>query len=255
MYNAVLKCAIRLTGIVVIAMIPVYISTAQTISDIPKEITNYERSMKEVINSSVSVSLENTLNILDGLISRDGDALSLSWINRLQHFDAITFEKIKTMLIGFWVNRDEVIFTEPNPAFFVKLAKDKGTNVDRAFFDNLQKTYPEGVFPVYKTQYSDFSGCTVFDGETISKIYGMWVKFQKDYPGRYQTRVRGQLKKIEDNIMSNCICGDDENAYWNELQNFVKKYPDSPITKNVSSRAEKTDKNTSYIRFQCTGGH
>ena len=253
MYNAILKYTIRITGIVVIAMVSVYTSNAQTIFDIPKEITNYERSMKEVINSTASVSLENTLNILDVLISREGDAYTLSWLKMLQSFDAITFENIKTLLIGFWVNRDEIIFTEPNPAFFAKLAREKGTDVDRAFFNNLQKTYPDGVFPVYIKQYSDWGGCTVFDGETISEIYGIWVKFQKDYPDRYQIRVRGQLKKIEDNIMGSCICGE-ENAYWNELQYFVKKYPDSPITKNVSSRVEKTDKNASYIRFQCEGG-
>ena len=227
-------------------------SNAQTISGVPKEIESYERAMKEIQTSLIPVSLEEIfekgLSAAKILMNRSN---TLDWFT-LERFDFDTFEKVKLMMTGFWVNRDDVVVVKPNPDFWVKLAMEKGSEIDKIFFHALQKTYI-GWFPVYMKQSSDFSGCVIFDGETITEAYGQWFRFQKNYPDKYIFSVRTELEKIEDNMMNICIC-DDEDNYLQELNNFVKLYPDASISDSVSSRLETTGKYELSIRFYCVGG-
>jgi len=255
MYDNLLKqmfCLIMVIATTI--MIVPAVSNAQTIPDIPKEVENYECSMKEIQKSAKPIDLENIFK--EGLLAAKvltAHEKSFNWTSKLVRFDLATFEKTKHMMIGFWVNREEVIIVKPDPFFFVKLAEEKGTEVDRIFFSILQKTYP-GWFPVYMRQQSDFGGCIIFDGTTLLETYGIWVGFQKNYPESYQEKVQEELKKIEDYILAACIC-DGEDNYWQELQNFVKIYPDLPITKSVSSRLEMTDKSELNLRFHCIVAH
>ena len=244
------KYILRICISIVTIIIFIDTSSAQIISDIPVEAEYYERSIKEILNRSTPVSLEAVfeegLSVAKIITNRSNPS---DQRNVLEQFDAAAFEKIKLLMTGFWINRDEVIVAEPDPAFFVKLAEEKGTEVDRIFFEALQKTYP-GWFPVYIEQQSDFGGCVVFDGKTISKIYGMWIEFQKKYPERYQYRVQEELKKIEDNITSNCICNSKDD-YWKELRNFVDMHPDLPMAASISLRLKTTNSDASNLRFHC----
>jgi len=254
MYDIISKQIFRIVMIVVTTIIVVITSNAQTISDIPKEVINYERSIKEMQSISMPTSLENIFKegLLAAKVLLENDK-SFNWTSKLERFDSATFEKIKLMMTGFWVNRDEVIIVRPNPDFFVKLAEEKGTEIDRIFFGILQKTYP-GWFPIYMKQQSDFGGCIIFDGITLLETFKTWTAFQKHYQNSYQTNVHEEIKKIENYIMSTCICGGEDN-YWNELQNFVKLFPDLPITISVSTLLNTSNKDTLNLRFYCIVAH
>jgi hypothetical protein len=146
----------------------------------------------------------------------------------------------------------EVISANPDASFFVKLAHEKGTKVDQAFFEVLKKTYPDphSWAPAYIEPKTDWGGCTVFDGKTLSATYGTWIVFQKAYPGRYQVGVRKELALIQSALESECVCGG-EDEYRRELQNFIKNYPGSPFKSGVASRLKAVNNHTSKIRFHC----
>src|SRR5262249_44221032 len=72
------------------------------------------------------------------------------------------FESLRAQLPGFRLNRDEVLIAKPDPAYFLDLARRYGGPADRAFFDVVTYVHPEGVWPVYVDQQTDYSGCTRF---------------------------------------------------------------------------------------------
>ncbi len=236
---------IRRKFLVIVAMLLNITSVAQTVSVVPEVVKHYEREINSAISSSNPISLEKVFE--EGIAA--AEALGGSELDRL---DDSTFQKVKRMMIGFWVNRVEVVVVAPDPSFFLNLAREKGTKVDRAFFDALKKTYPhpKSWSPAYERPQTDFSGCIIFDGETLSNVYEAWKTFQDIYPERYNAGLRREFARIAAALESTCVCGG-EDEYRSELQKFLKSYPTSPFAPKVSSRLEAAKSNTSKIRFHC----
>jgi hypothetical protein len=230
---------------IVAAMLLALTCTAQTIFVVPEGVERYARDINAAISSAGPVSLEQVFE--EGLSA--AEALQNSQLERL---DEPTYQKVKSMMSGFWVTREEVYFADAEPSLFVKLAGEKGTKVDQAFFETLKKTYPDPheSTPVYRTRKTDYSYCNNFDGKTLSEIYGLWTSFQKAYPRRYQVGLRKQLALIKTSLEGQCICGG-ENEYQRELQSFLKTYATSPFASLVASRLEALKNKPSEFRFYC----
>jgi hypothetical protein len=238
-----MRCrTVKFASLLVVVISFAFSGIAQTISAVPEDVTRYAHNMNRVISSAGPVSLEKVFE--EGLSA--AEALE----PKMERFDEPTFQKVKIMMPGFSVNRMEVIFAEPDTKFYLKLAREKGTKSDQAFFETLRKTYPNGVFAAYIKQITDYGGCRIFDGKTLSDIYGLWLSFQKTYPNLYRSAVQKELKLIESALESECVC-DGEDAYRREMQYFLKTYPTSPFKPMVASRLEAFDKKAIKIRFQC----
>jgi hypothetical protein len=218
------------------------LAIAQTISVVPEDVERYALDMNAMMRSPASVSLANAFE--KGVLA--AEALK----QHIEKFDEPTFQKVKRRMVGFYVNRVEVIWAEPDATFFLKLAREKGAKADQAFFEALEETYPEGVWAAYIVPKTDWGGCTVFNGKTLSGAYGMWIAFQKAYPRKYQSTVQKELAKIQSALESECVCGD-EDEYLKELQSFLKTYPTSPFVSSVASRLNAVNKKTIKIRFHC----
>ena len=217
---------------------------AQTVSTIPDGVARYESAMKALMDNPGHVSLEKTFEEC----LQTAEALQ----RELERFDESIFQKIKRMMTGFWVNRMEVIVVDPDPSFFLKLANEKGTKSDKAFFEALVKTYPDpkSWWPAYKKPSTDYSGCTIFDGQTVSAIYDSWISFQKAYPKKYPIGAQKELSKVQDALEGNCVCGD-EDGYRRAQESFMKTHPASPLVPKIASRLNALKNHASDMRFHC----
>jgi hypothetical protein len=213
---------------------------AQTISTVPEGVERYARDINAVMNSSGTVSLEKAFE--EGLLA--AEALKPD----MERLAEPTFQKVKRLMAGFIVNRDEVIFAEPDANFLLKMAREKGTKADQAFFETLAKTYTEGIWAAYIIPKTDWGGCMVFGGKTLSGTYGFWISYQKAHPDLYQGAVRKELALIQSALESECVCGG-EDEYRKELQGFLKTYPASPFASGVASRLEALNKKPSRSGF------
>jgi hypothetical protein len=151
----------------------------------------------------------------------------------IESLDEPSFTEAQKLMSGFVLNREEVVFAVPDPDSFLKLAREKGTANDVAFFEVFKKMYPEnGAWPVFTTQQSDYGGCTIFDGKTLTGIYDAWSSFAAAHPGRYTKAVERERKATEEAFKSMCVCGS-EAEYRKEREAFGKKRavpaPDAPV--------------------------
>ena len=210
---------------------------------IPSGVERYSQDLSAVMKSSGPISLEP---VFESGISAADDLVR----EQLERFDQPTYRKVQSAMVGFAVSREEVIVAAPLADFFLKLAREKGTSVDRAFFEALKRTYPEGTWPAYYRAQTDYSGCTVFDSNTLTETYGSWLTFQKAYPGRYRSATEKELEGIEAALESTCACGGEEGVR-NGLEKFLKGYPNSALAAKVSARLQAIRNRTSGIRFYC----
>jgi hypothetical protein len=231
-------------GILIVAVLSGSIfAAADPLTTVPPGVDRYARDMDAVMRSSGPISLEPVFEV--GM-----SAAAALERGQLERFDEPTYQKVQSMMVGFIVGRVEVVVADPLADFFLKLARERGTNVDRAFFEAQKKTYPDGYWPAYLQQVTDYSGCTIFDGKTLTEIWGTWTTFQKSYPDRYREATQKELARVEEELVSNCACGG-EDGVRKELESFLKAYPNSATAAKVASHLEAVKNGTSGIRFRC----
>jgi hypothetical protein len=164
------------------------------------------------------------------------------------------FEQLQRDLPGAIVNREEILFVEPDVDYFVKLAASLGDAADRRFFAAFKMTYPESVWPAYTEQQTDYSGCTAFGSGKLVEAYRVWSQFQTDLPNRYAGGVRRELDRVSRELAeSTCACGDTA-SIQSELQSFIQIFPNSPIRAKVEERLNALKTGKSDIRAGCISG-
>jgi hypothetical protein len=161
------------------------------------------------------------------------------------------FQRLRGGLRGAIVNRDEVVFVEPDPDYFAKLAAARGDRADRAFFLALKATYPGSVWPVYVDQQTDYSGCSRFGSMSLVQTYGRWADFQRAFPGRYVEGARKEADAVIEHLArSTCACGDLASVE-HELRQFLQTFPGSPARAGIDLRLQSLRAGRSEIRARC----
>ena len=225
-------------------------AAADALTTVPPGVDRYARDMDAVLKGSGPISLEPVFEVgmsAARVLTSVAEALEP---NQLERFDEPTYRMVQSMMVGFMLFRGEVVGAVPRADFFLKLAREKGTSVDQAFFEAYKKTYPDGYLPAYLQQVTDYSGCIVFDGKTLTEIWGAWTAFQTSYPDRYREATQRELAKVEEYLVGNCACGGADGVQ-KELENFLKAYPNSPFAAKVASHLQAVKNGTSGIRLNC----
>ena len=164
------------------------------------------------------------------------------------------FQQLQRDLPGAIVNREEVVFVEPDVDYFVQFAASRGDAANRRFFAVFKMTYPESVWPAYVEQQTDYSGCTMFGSGKLVEAYRAWSQFQTDLPNRYARAVRKELDRISSELTdSTCACGDVP-SIESELQRFIQMFPSSSIRTKVEERLNTLRLGKSDIRASCISG-
>ncbi|MDY7228890.1 hypothetical protein [Hyalangium rubrum] len=160
-----------------------------------------------------------------------------------------------TKLEGFVVGTHEALFAVPKVSFFLKLARKKGTAVDVAFFENLQRTYPEyDAWPVYFRQQTDYSGCEVFDEPELIPVYRGWLEFAEKHPKAYAAQVEKQLTRLDEMMTQrSCACGKKPEVIAG-FEEFLKAFPKAPITPKVKARLADIQADKAEMTFECRSG-
>jgi len=174
--------------------------------------------------------------------------------NVLESLPDEDFQRLKRELPGAIVNREEVVFVEPDPDYFRKLAAARGDGADRAFFSAFKATYPESVWPIYVEQQTDHGGCTRFGGLTLVETYRTWFDFQRRFRDRYAAGAQKETDAvIEQLTTSTCACGDLASVE-RELQRFRRQFPTSPARAKIEQRLQALRARRSEIRTSCVAG-
>jgi hypothetical protein len=172
----------------------------------------------------------------------------------LQSLPDEEFMRLARDLPGTMINREEVVFVEPDPNYFTKLALLRGDEADRAFFSALKATYPESVWPVYLEQQTDYSGCTRFGSMSLVETYRAWFDFQRTFPGRYPRGAKKETDAVVEHLTtSTCACGDLASVE-RELLQFRRTWPASSARAKVDQRLQALRARRSNIRASCVAG-
>jgi hypothetical protein len=217
--------------------------TSRADDTIPIAVSQYAQEIDAVMKAAPPVSLE-------GAYTKGVSAADALVHGGLEQFDEATYRKLQNMMTGFFVSRDETIRAGPVPDFFLKLAREKGTVVDQEFFALLKETYPENYSPAYYRNLTDYAGCVVFEGKTLTTLYAAWSGFQKSHPEQYEDAAEKERKAIESALMTTCVCGT-QDSFIREIDLFLKSSPASRIAEQVASRLQSVRSGNSEVQFNC----
>jgi hypothetical protein len=185
--------------------------------------------------------------------ARLGEAL-LSPPSVLESMPDVEFQALRRQLPGFILNREEGLIVEPDPSYFLDLAKRHGRPVDRSFFVLQSRSRPDGVWPVFMQRQTDSSGCTLFGQGKLVDSYRSWRHFGSEFPRAYARPVTRALAEVEEQVaQSTCACGDADSVS-RELAEFAAAFPESPVATAAASRARAVRESRSPIRFNCLSG-
>ena len=225
---------------------------AQRLDSAREAINTYLMAVQAAQKAPSSGQLEVAFNAISPLrdvlvLDRDGNGRLLESLPERQ------FTELRRELVGLLVNREEVVFVEPDVLFFRRLAR-RGDRADRAFFAALSSTYPESVWPVYVEQQTDYSGCTRFGSGTLVSTYLTWAAFRRQHPNRYETGSRSHLDEIVRTFTeSTCACGD-RASVEQELTEFLRRADASDVRSRVAARLAAIRGDRANVRFRCTSG-
>jgi hypothetical protein len=176
-----------------------------------------------------------------------------------QHDEAVAAGKkgapLDTKLEGFSVSTEEVLYAVPKPGFFLELARKKGTPVDVAFFENLQRTFAQhDAWPVFIQQQTDYSGCTLYQAPELLTVHRGWTEFAAKHPKAYAAEVAKELSRIEDAMTRDgCACGKSADVIAG-FEAFLRTFPRASIATQVKSRLEALKAGKGDMRFECQSG-
>lgn len=163
------------------------------------------------------------------------------------------FEALKKEFTGFVVGRDEVVFANPDPAYFLELAREFGDAADQAFFEAYRRTRPAGVWPVWVEQQSDDGSCTKFGSGDLVGAYRLWAEYRQKYR-KYRPEAEAFLTSVEDEASgATCACGD-AGSVLKELEEFDRTFPQTTASDAVRRRIRELRENRSPIKFGCAAG-
>jgi hypothetical protein len=228
------------------AMLAIGVGRASA-AEIPPDVDQYAAALSEIEHTRGRQPLQDLFEL--GL--RSGPRLEAI----LESLSDAEFKTLRDRMRGFVIERGVVTTVHPSSEFFRKLARKKGTRVDREFFEIYARTEPDsnGGLPAYIERRTDESGCTRFDGPLMTSLYRGWLSFRTAHPDAYATEAQGEIDSLTTELQAGtCACGNKEQVIA-ALEAFVKAFPDVPITPELRSRIERVRHDTSHIRFDCRG--
>jgi hypothetical protein len=213
--------------------------------EFPPGVDQYAAALSEIEHTRGRQSLEDVFEL--GI--RNGPRLEAI----LESLNDAEFKALRRKMRGFVVERGAVTTVHPSSEFFRKLARSKGTRVDREFFEIYARTEPDsnGGLPAYIERRTDESGCTRFDAPLMISLYRGWLSFRTSHSDDYATEAQGEIDSLATELQAGtCACGSKEQVLA-ALEAFVKAFPDVPMAPQLRERIERVKHDTSHIRFNC----
>ena len=204
----------------------------------------YSIALKKYQQQKPTTSVESVLH--------KGKAVN-NKIEDLENLSEADYTLLEKKMKGFVINRDEVLFIEPDLKFYTQLLKTHGTKADVAFINLMRQIKPDNFYAKYIEMQTDVTGCTIYGNGVLTTLYGKALQFKKIYPKAYIKDVNEETDKIlEEFIEGTCACGN-RNSVLKEFQLFVKTFPNDKNTPRIKKRLTNLVKNKEF-RFNCQSG-
>lgn len=214
-------------------------------SHLPPEVERYAQALQAARDRQGTVDIEPVFRL--------GEAAAAKLEPILESLSDADFSLAKKKMRGFFVNREEALFVEPNGRFFLRWSERNGTRADASFFRVYLGTHPvawAGI-PVYVSQQTDAGGCSLFDGKLLAFIYMSWLDYRKAFPGRYAREVDAEIQAVRRNVLTEtCACRGKEETL-EALRAFADAFPGSPLAARVLQRISAIRRKPSIMRFNC----
>ena len=204
----------------------------------------YALALKKVRNQKTKKSIEPLINKGKAVADR------LDELESLSEADYVLLEK---RMQGFVINREEVLFIEPEFKFFSRFSKTHGTKTDIAYFALRHAIKPDDVWAAYFEQQTDVTGCTIYGEGILTNLYGKILQFKRAYPKAYAEDIYEETNNILEKFTEGtCACGD-QNGVLKEFRLFIKTFPKDKNTPAIKKRLTKIEKEKDF-RFNCQSG-
>ncbi|MFT3744646.1 MAG: hypothetical protein QM785_10185 [Pyrinomonadaceae bacterium] len=218
-------------------------------------ILGQERSLlarsAEYANALRQFQAKGNRRSVEGLIKK-GKYVSAK-IGEIESLSETDYSLLKRRMKGFHVNREEILFIEPELKYFLELSRKTGTAADIAYFTLMRKVKPDDIWTAYIQQQTDYSGCTVYGNGMLTKLYGEILKFRRSYPNSYADNIDEAKDEILEKFSENgCSCGD-ANGVMREFRLFVRTYPKDKNIPRIRTNLNQLKKPGSF-RFNCHSG-
>lgn len=170
---------------------------------------------------------------------------------RIEGLSETDFAQLQQRLSGFRLSRGVDVFAEPDPAFFLDLARKHGERADVAFFSLLERSRGADLFPDYLTPQG--RGVCVRYGEgRIAPYYAGWLSFRGAFDKRYDAQSAQEIADVEDTVgLGTCACADQESVA-EELTGFARAFPASPATLRIPDRLRQLKDDPHRLPVRCT---
>jgi hypothetical protein len=217
---------------------------------IPEEVEIYSRELSTFSNSTAAgLGVERLLKL-----GRDAahvlivppNAGDADVLERLSEDD---FHAVILKMKGFSINRQETVFVDPIPSFFIALSKRAGDQASAEFFEILGKTEHS-----YIRLQTDYSGCYLFGSLGLVHSYQLWDGYSKKYPTRYPNEVMNLKRDVEEDLTEGtCACEGKETAL-REFNAFIQTFPNAKISARIRERINQIEQGKAGIREYCISG-
>jgi len=223
------------------------LSVVQRTYSIPEEVEIYSRELNiESNTANSSINVERLLQLGQQASVALVQPSSPGEADILERLSEDEFQTVVHKMKGFSVNRQETVFVEPDPNFFIALAKRGGDQASVDFFEVKKKTEYS-----YYRQQTDYNGCYLFGTLGMVDSYNQWIKYGNKYPARYSKDVKSQIRNIEDDITGGTCACDDKTSALREFEAFILAFPSAKIAERVRERINQINLGKSDIRENC----
>ena len=88
----------------------------------------------------------------------------------------------------------------------------------------------------------------------LVEAYRVWLEFQRRFPNRYVNAAKEETEAVLHELtQSTCACGT-ARGVEQELEQFLRRFPESPARVRIEQRLESLRSRRSDIRTNCTSG-
>ena len=169
----------------------------------------------------------------------------------LERYSAAEFSTLQAAVRGLLLHREMDIYAQPDPAFFLTLARAHGRPADIAFFEQYGRTWGPDLVPVYLKLRPQPSPCVRFGEGLIAPLYAGWQQFASQHAGAYAAQAAQNLRDLEEAVaLGTCAC-DGVESVQRELAGFLKQFPGTPQAALIAARSEQLANDPDVMPVNC----
>lgn len=169
----------------------------------------------------------------------------------LERYSDAEFTALKAQVRGLTLHRELDIYAQPEPAFFLSLAKAHGTPADVEFFTQYAATWGVDLVPTYLKLRPQPTPCVRFGEDRIVPLYAAWQSYAMKHPETFKARVQQNIGDLEEAVaLGTCAC-DGVASVQREQAEFLKLFPNNPKAAEIKARAEQLLKDPDVLPVNC----